>query len=143
VSLWVLTPTSQAEILQIHLYQTKQPTQQQPITNQTPESLQLHLETRFFQLDVAIELELWQEAYKSVESIHNIMAVSKKPPKPQVMANYYQKLVHLFWISQNYLFHAYALYKFYSLTKANNKFATPEEGKLYALALFATTCQLS
>ncbi|KAL0405093.1 UNVERIFIED_CONTAM: Eukaryotic translation initiation factor 3 subunit A [Sesamum latifolium] len=34
-----------------------------------PESLQLYLDTRFEQLKVATELELWQEAFRSIEDI--------------------------------------------------------------------------
>lgn len=33
------------------------------------ESLSLMLETRLIQLDTAINMELWQEAYKSAEGI--------------------------------------------------------------------------
>ena len=43
-----------------------------------------------YQLDSAIQMELWQEAYKAIEDIHGLMAMSKKTPQPKTMANYYQ-----------------------------------------------------
>ena len=33
---------------------------------------------RLVQLDAAIQMELWQEAYKAVEDIHGLMSLSKK-----------------------------------------------------------------
>ncbi|KAK7854155.1 eukaryotic translation initiation factor 3 subunit a [Quercus suber] len=50
-----------------------------------PESLQLYLDTRFEQLKVATELQLWQEAFRSVEDIHGLMFMVKKTPKASLM----------------------------------------------------------
>jgi len=66
---------------------------------------------------VATELELWQEAFRSVEDIHGLMTLVKKSPKPQLMAIYYAKLTKIFWKSENHLYHAYAWYV-YSLSRA-------------------------
>jgi translation initiation factor 3 subunit A len=63
-----------------------------------PETLQLYTETRFEQLKVATELELWQEAFRSVEDIHGLMSLVKKVPKPQLMAAYYAKLTKIFQV---------------------------------------------
>ncbi|KAL3615348.1 Eukaryotic translation initiation factor 3 subunit A [Castilleja foliolosa] len=56
-----------------------------------PESLQLYLDTRFEQLKVATELELWQEAFRSIEDIHGLMCMVKKTPKPSLMLFSLQK----------------------------------------------------
>jgi translation initiation factor 3 subunit A len=66
-------------------------------------SLQLHLETRFAQLKAAAQLELWQEAFRSIEDIHGLIQLSKRAPRPQMMAAYFEKLAHVFWKSGNYL----------------------------------------
>ena len=73
-----------------------------------PESMQLYLETRFEQLKVASDLELWQEAFRSVEDIQGLLTQSKKAPKPQMMATYYAKLTKIFTVSDSYLYNGYA-----------------------------------
>ncbi|KAL1550319.1 Eukaryotic translation initiation factor 3 subunit A [Salvia divinorum] len=86
-----------------------------------PESLQLYLDTRFEQLKVATELELWQEAFRSIEDIFGLMCMVKKTPKSSLMVVYYSKLSEIFWMSSNHLYHAYAWLKLFSLQKNFNK----------------------
>ncbi|CAG8452010.1 5280_t:CDS:2 [Funneliformis mosseae] len=92
-----------------------------------PESLQRHLDTRFNQLNAAVELELWQEAFRSVEDIHNLLSMSKRPAKPVMMANYYDKLTKIFLVSENYLFHAASWNRYYTLVRAQKQTLTDEE----------------
>uniref|UniRef100_A0A8W8IPP5 eIF3a PCI domain-containing protein n=1 Tax=Magallana gigas TaxID=29159 RepID=A0A8W8IPP5_MAGGI len=56
-----------------------------------PESQGMHLETRLEQLDSAIKMELWQEAFKAVADIHGLIQLSKKSPKPSLMTSYRSK----------------------------------------------------
>ena len=57
------------------------------------------------------------------------------------MAAYYEKLTNLFWVSENYLFHAFAWYKYYSLCKEYNRGMSPEIKKMQASAvLLAALC---
>ncbi|CAH0713548.1 unnamed protein product, partial [Brenthis ino] len=92
-----------------------------------PETQQLNLETRLFQLDSAIQMELWQEAYKAIEDIHNLMNMSKKTPVAKTMANYYGKLALVFWKAGHCLFHAAALLKHFQLSREMKKNITQEE----------------
>lgn len=107
----------------IHKHQN----QQTSVNLNNPESQQMHLETRLCQLDSAIQMELWQEAYKAIEDIHNLMTLPKKSPKPQLLANYYQKLALVFWKAGNYLFHASALFRLFTLCREQKKTLTQEE----------------
>lgn len=57
---------------------------------------------------VACELEMWGEAFRSVEDIQGLIALSKKAPKAQMMANYYAKLTKIFAVSEKHLYNGYA-----------------------------------
>ena len=70
-----------------------------------------------------------------MEDIHNLMGRSKKPPKPQMMANYYHKLGLVFWKSGNGLFHACALHRLLQLSREHRKNLTPEEVQKYGTAI--------
>uniref|UniRef100_A0A8C4SX71 Eukaryotic translation initiation factor 3 subunit A n=1 Tax=Erpetoichthys calabaricus TaxID=27687 RepID=A0A8C4SX71_ERPCA len=114
--------------LRMHLGQIQRHHNQSTAINlNNPESQSMHLETRLVQLDSAISMELWQEAFKAVEDIHGLFALSKKPPKPQLMANYYNKVSTVFWKSGNALFHACTLHRLYHLSRDMRKNLTQEE----------------
>ena len=57
-----------------------------------PDTQRLYLETRFEQLRVASDLELWQEAYRTIEDIHENTRLAAVQPKPALMKTYYDKL---------------------------------------------------
>ncbi|WVZ07352.1 hypothetical protein V8G54_020698 [Vigna mungo] len=97
-----------------------------------PESLQLYLDTRVEQLKIATELELWQEAFRSVEDIHGLMCLVKKTPKPSLMVVYYVKLTEIFWISSSHLYHAYAWFRLFLLQKSFNKNLSQKDLQLIA-----------
>jgi len=121
------------EILRNHLSSLpKYAHQPNAISLNNPESLQLHFETRFSQLSTGTELELWQESFKTIEDIHGLMQMSKKAPKASAMADYYEKLTQIFLMSENYLMHAYAFRKFYTVDKKVHKgaAAASEDKKL-------------
>ncbi|KAG9453870.1 hypothetical protein H6P81_006774 [Aristolochia fimbriata] len=98
----------------------------------SPESLQLYVDTRFEQLKIATELELWQEAFRSVEDIHGLMCMVKKTPKPSLMVIYYAKLTEIFWVAESHLYHAFAWLKLFTLQKTYNKNLTQKDLQLIA-----------
>jgi len=116
----------------------KQTPSQMSINLNNADTQQMNLDTRLAQLDAAIQMELWQEAYKAVEDIHGLMAMSKKVFPPKMMANYYQKLALVFWKSGNLLFHAAAVFKHFQLTRDMKKnISAEEQGKMASRVLAA------
>ncbi|XP_067012039.2 eukaryotic translation initiation factor 3 subunit A [Anabrus simplex] len=121
---------------------SKLPAQTVNVSIQKPETQQLNLDTRLVQLDSAIQMELWQEAYKAIEDIHGLMNLSKKLPVPKTMANYYQKLAMVFWKAGNYLFHAAAHFKLFQLSKEMKKNITPEDLQRMACRVLLATLSI-
>jgi translation initiation factor 3 subunit A len=118
------------ELLRNHVQTAaKYSAQMHAINLNDPDTLQRHLETRFQQLNVAVELELWQEAFRSVEDIHTLLNLSKRPPKNIMMANYYEKLTRIFLVGENYLFHAAAWSRYYNLLRQSAAIVAGGHGK--------------
>ncbi|XP_068180128.1 eukaryotic translation initiation factor 3 subunit A-like [Antennarius striatus] len=113
--------------LQIHLAQMQRHHSQSPTISLNPVSQSMHLETRLLQVDSAISLELWQEAFKAIEDIHRLFGLSKKPPQPQLMASYYTKLSTVFWKSGKALFHACTLHCLYNVSRKMRDNVTQDE----------------
>lgn len=84
-----------------------------------PETLQRHLDTRFVQLNAAAKLEHWQEGFRSVEDIFNLIELSQKMPKPYMMATYYKTLSKIFLVGNNPLFHSAAFNEFFKITRTH------------------------
>ncbi|KAI0776959.1 hypothetical protein BD413DRAFT_469084 [Trametes elegans] len=107
------------ETLRLHLSNVaKYAHQPHSINLSDPDILQHHLDTRFAQLNTSVELELWQEAFRSVEDVHNLLTMAKKAPRPAMMANYYEKLTKIFLMSDNALYHAAAWGRYYAIVTA-------------------------
>ena len=116
------------DTIRTHFAQSQKYSQQTYSINiHSPETQALHLETRLIQLNTAISMELWQEAYKAVEDIHAFTTISKKTPRPQQLADYYNKLALVFWKAGNYVFHATTILKLYVLHREQKKNITHAE----------------
>lgn len=118
------------ELLRNHLQNAaKYSSQMHAINLSDPDTLQRHLDTRFQQLNVAVELELWQEAFKSVEDTHTLLSLSKRPAKNVMMSNYFEKLARIFLVSENYLFHAAAWNRYYNLLRQSAAVVSSGQGQ--------------
>ena len=129
------------EMLRTHLGNlTKYSHQVNAVNLNNAESLQLHMETRFAQLNTAVQLELWQESSRTVDDLFGLMRQSRTPLKSSVMAAYYDKMAQIFLVSDNWLMHAFAFKR--QFQKSANKLAAPER-KTYVGAAAAVWCGLA
>jgi len=100
-----------------------------------PETMQRFLDMRFLQLDTAVALANWGEAQRTIDDIHLLITLSKKTPRAQTMAKYYELLTEVFWVNKNVLFHACALSKLHNLQVKQNKNLSEEDAALLATKL--------
>ena len=106
------------EILRNHIQsQTKVDPKWKEKEPLTPEAMQTHLETRFSQLNTAIDMQLWQEAYRTVEDVHAMLTIMPLRPKAKPMATYHSQLARIFWVAGNTLFHGMSLIRLFTLSK--------------------------
>ncbi|KAG8883428.1 eukaryotic translation initiation factor 3 subunit A [Tulasnella sp. 332] len=124
------------ETLRLHLSNiAKYAHQTHSVNLSDPDTLQSYLDARFAQLNTSVELELWQEAFRSVEDVHNLLTLAKKAPRPAMMANYYEKLAKIFMMSGSALFHAAAWSRYYAIIRAMGGKTAEELSKLAGLVL--------
>eukprot|EP00392_Amoebophrya_sp_AT5.2_P018483 g19035.t1 len=103
------------------------------------DTIQRTIETRCYQLKVAGDLGLWKECFLTAEDLYSLM--TKKKPRPAVLAQYYDFLSQICWKSGSFLFHAFACVRNYTLYKINHKSLTAEEKqRMASLAVLATMC---
>lgn len=66
---------------------------------------------------VAGKLEQWQEAYRGMEEVANLLDMSPNKPSVQIWAVYFHRLAQIFWCSNDYAFHACSWQQFFALTR--------------------------
>ncbi|KAK0409920.1 hypothetical protein QR680_004835 [Steinernema hermaphroditum] len=125
------------DILRLHLNQIQKSQHLGHVVKLTStESLSLMQETRLFQLDTAVQMQVWQEAYRSAEDLHGMMQLSKeidkRMVKPTSYANYYDKLALIFSKGGNSLFHAAALLQKFIIYKDMKKSFGGDEAEAQA-----------
>ncbi|GFS42220.1 eukaryotic translation initiation factor 3 subunit A [Nephila pilipes] len=96
----------------------------------------LYLETGILELDTALELELWFEAFKASEDIHLLINFSKKP-NSKAIAIYYEKLSQVFFKANDFLYHAAALLRFFLLSRDVKKNFSSEISALSSRVILA------
>lgn len=121
----VLSPQLHNHLSQAQRYQN----QPYSLKFEQPETIQCLVDVRFEQLESAIKIDLWQEAFRAIEEIHHLMGISGKAPKPALLENFYVKQAKVYWMAQNELFHAAALHKLFVLRKEQKKTFTADEAQ--------------
>ncbi len=100
-----------SEMIRYHLVLTvKYPNQTSAINlSSSAESHKLAMELRFAQLSLACDMELWQEAFRTIEDIYGLQIVARKSPRLLASPEYFDKLTRIFVKSGNFLFLAATL----------------------------------
>ena len=62
-----------------------------------------------------------------MEDIYGLLNLSKKTPKPALMANYFNKISLVLYKSSNHLFHAATLHRLFHLSREQRKNLSGEE----------------
>ncbi|XP_035225459.1 eukaryotic translation initiation factor 3 subunit A-like [Stegodyphus dumicola] len=97
-----------------------------------PEIQMLYLETGIFQLECAVQMELWLDAFKAIEDIHLFLSLTKKLLNSRIMAVYYEKVSLVFWKANDYLFHAAAVLRQFLLVRELKKNLPADEMSVMA-----------
>ncbi|KAJ2793610.1 eukaryotic translation initiation factor 3 subunit A, partial [Coemansia helicoidea] len=101
--------------------------QQNAVNMANPETIQLFLDTHFHQLNTATEMELWQESFHSVEDLYSLINQSKRPIKPEAMANYFENMTRIMYVAKNPLFLAAAWQRYYNYIHRQTKVFSEEQ----------------
>ena len=79
-----------------------------------PESQQIQLDIRYRLLDVALQMELWQEAFRAIEDIHGLFLLGGKSTELLLAREeYFEKVARILAMSDNALFYSAALLRQY------------------------------
>ncbi|KAG8184427.1 hypothetical protein JTE90_004594 [Oedothorax gibbosus] len=103
-------------VLRIHFGYFKQKSQNLTNLNNN-DTLMLYFETETLELEIAFELELWQEVYKAIENLHFLIAIVKRQGNSRVIASYYKKLSQIFLKTGDSIYHAASLFRYFILTR--------------------------
>lgn len=100
-----------SEMIRYHLVLTvKYPNQVNGILlASSAESHKLAMDVRLAQLSLACDMELWQEAFRTIEDIYGLQIIARKSPRLLASPEYFDKLTRIFAKSGNFLFLAATL----------------------------------
>jgi translation initiation factor 3 subunit A len=97
------------------------------------------MDIRNRQIEVCMDLELWQEAFKSAEDYFQLLSIRGEKNTKQTLAKYWRKLATIFWHSGFNLYHAYAwlLYTSSYRTYSNAPNKKEEDQKYSSITVLA------
>jgi translation initiation factor 3 subunit A len=129
-----------------HLQHIREPYRppQFPVDISNPETLSLQLETRFELVNCAGKIGLWQEAFRAMEAIADLVKSSGREPSAFIKQTYFHKLAQIFWRSNDFVLHAAAWHKFYYLVVLQHRVSKTQAPENIAFAansvLLSTLC---
>ncbi|KAK2964827.1 putative Eukaryotic translation initiation factor 3 subunit A [Blattamonas nauphoetae] len=81
----------------------------------TSEGIHRQLQIRLDQMDTAVKLGSYKEAFKTVEDIQRLLQTSTLPIRASFLRVYYAKLVDLFWICNHFFLHSQVEFELFLL----------------------------
>lgn len=90
-----------------------------PVTLKDDECTTKLLEMRQTQLEYALKMEEWSDAYRISNIIFYLINRKDRSDMKQCLENFYTQLAKIFWKSKNYLFHTYALLNLLKIVRSS------------------------
>ena len=122
------------EILRNHLSNLQSIATSASPRHDTGRDQNYYLETRFEQLKSAAPRAV-AGAFRAIEDIRDAFILEIAQPEDDGLL--LCQLTKVFWVSENHLYHAYAWYKLFNLSKAYNRDLMPEDLKAMASAVLS------
>lgn len=105
-----------------------------PVRLDEEDALQKLLELRYHQLKIALKMRIWSDAFRTTENIYQLINRQKHHASrmKQILADFFTNLSEIFWQSEFYLFHAYAIMNLQQIIKFNKALTEAEKAQLTA-----------
>ena len=71
-------------------------------------------------MEFALKMQEWSDAYKTSEIIFTLINKQEKKIVKNALESFFTDLASIFWKSENYLFHSYALLNLHSIIMKSN-----------------------
>ena len=108
-----------------------------PVKLDDPECQKPLLELRKTQMEYAIKMEQWSDAYKTSEIIFTLINKQEKKVVKSHLQTFFTQLSHIFFKTGNYLFHAYALMNEHSIQQRNAALSVEDRAQLSGELVFS------
>jgi translation initiation factor 3 subunit A len=105
-----------------------------PVRLDEEDALQKLLELRYHQLKIALKMKIWSDAFRTTENIYQLINRQKHHASrmKQILADFFTNLSEIFWQSEFYLFHAYAIMNLQQIIKFNKTLSDFDKAQLTA-----------
>lgn len=110
-----------------------------PVKLEEEECHQKLLDLRYEQLKVALRMKEWSDAFRTSENIYQLINRQKHNASKMkaILYDFFFQLQTIFWQSEFYLFHAYAMMNIQQITKSNRNMKEDEKMKFTAKFVLA------
>lgn len=101
-----------------------------PVTLKDDECTSKLLDVRQVQLEYALKMGEWSDAFRTSEIIFNLINRREKHSTKQILQSFFNQLSAIFWKSENHLFHSYALTNLLKIVRTSTATTTEQKQQL-------------